>query len=195
MRSAAERDLGPQATGPDINHVHDAVVAQHRTLPHPATRSWLNWWLPSRTGCCSASAIVQSGSGANAVAAAKKLTQPGRGQLLAVGSTGAKKANGESHVELAPGIWAPPRLGPWVELSTRRGTLVVGRAWFLSSEESRRVSRVRRPAVCACTSSRDRLGGAGRVGRRCRGRPGRCGEASARRGQSRSGCGVHCAPV
>ena len=35
---------------------------------------------------------------------------PGRGQLLAVGSTGAKKASGGSHVELRLGIWVPPRL-------------------------------------------------------------------------------------
>ena len=52
-----------------------------------------------------------------AAATEQKPTQPGRGQFLAVGSTGAKKANGGSHVELCVGIWVPPRLASWVELS------------------------------------------------------------------------------
>ena len=63
----------------------------------------------------------------------------------------------------------------WGRLSSAVGVLLAG--------ERECLCQVRRPtARCLWASSRGFLGGAGRAARRCRGRPGRCGGASACRG-------------
>ena len=61
-------------------------------------------------------------------------TQHGRGQLLAVGSTGAKKANARSHVELYLGTCV--YVGgsrPWVQLSARGRALVGGEEMLVAT--------------------------------------------------------------